>query len=364
MRDWSKLGGEYALIGRIVQALQRIPAFAPLLQVPPTSRGEPNSIGSPCWQGEPYGRGLEKEGFHIEGIGDDAAILQLNNRALLWTTDMLVEGVHFRADWIDARSLGWKSLAVNLSDIAAMGGTPLAALLSLALPPERTGAWLDDFIEGFVECASRYDTLLIGGDTNRAEHVAVNVTVLGQAEAPLWRRGARPGDWILVTGALGGSRAGLEWLLHASPTVAPIDLTPHFRPVPRLREGQLTAQLGASAMMDISDGLASDLPKLLWASEVGAILYPHQIPVHPEALRWAQAQGADPALFAIAGGEDYELLITAPPEVARQLLQSVPEETGTPLTHIGQITAENALWLEYPDGRREPLTVQGWNHFS
>jgi thiamine-monophosphate kinase len=352
MRDWSELGGEYALIGRIVQALQRTPAFAPLMQETP--------------QEGALGKGVRL----LEGIGDDAAILQLlpvhgeGRGFLLCTADMLVEGVHFRADWIDARSLGWKSLTVNLSDIAAMGGTPLATLLSLALPPERTGAWLDDFVEGFLECAARYGTLLIGGDTNRAEHGVVDVMVLGQVEAtPVRRRGARPGDWILVTGALGGSRAGLEWLMHDSPTAVPIDLTPHFRPVPRLQEGQLAAQLGASAMMDISDGLASDLPKLLWASEVGGILYPHQIPVHPEALRWAQAQGADPALFAMAGGEDYELLITAPPEVAQQMLQRIPAETGTPLTHIGQITAENRLWLEYPDGRREPLTVQGWNHF-
>jgi thiamine-monophosphate kinase len=339
MRDWSELGGEYALIGRIVQAVQR---------------------GAP----------LASEGLElIEGIGDDAAILQAGRHevcpyTLLWTTDMLIEGVHFRLDWIDARSLGWKALAVNLSDIAAMGGVPLAALLSLALPPERTGAWLDDFIEGFLECATRYRTALIGGDTNRAEHVVLSVAVLGQAKTPpIRRRGARPGDWILVTGTLGGSRAGLEWLLHPMDTLSPIDLTPHFRPVPRLQEGQLAAQLGASAMIDLSDGLAADLPKLLWASAVGGVLYPHQIPVHSEAVRWAQAQDADPAQFAMAGGEDYELLLTAPPNAARQLLERIPAETGTPLAHIGQITAENALWLEYPDGRREPLSVRGWDHF-
>ncbi|MFN4034141.1 MAG: thiamine-phosphate kinase, partial [Fimbriimonadales bacterium] len=199
------------------------------------------------------------------GVGDDTAVLKVGQQTLLWTADMLVEGVHFRVDWIDPASLGWKALAVNLSDIAAMGGAPVGALLSIALPPERTGDWFGAFLDGFLECARAHDTALIGGDTNRAEQIVIDVSVLGRVTgAPLTRDGAAVGDWLMVTGALGGSRAGLEALLAGASDA--IDLTPHFRPTPRLQAGALAQALGATAMMDLSDGLAADLPKLLRAS--------------------------------------------------------------------------------------------------
>ncbi|MCS7299990.1 MAG: thiamine-phosphate kinase [Fimbriimonadales bacterium] len=296
----------------------------------------------------------------LKGIGDDAAILRVGATTLLWTADMLIEGVHFRLDWTDARALGWKALAVNLSDVAAMGGAPAGALLSIALPPEYIGRWLNEFIEGFMECAYAYGTALIGGDTNRAERIAIDVSVLGAVEGEAVQRdGARAGDWILVTGALGGSRAGLEALQTGAADA--VDLTPHFRPQPRLQAGALARTLGATAMMDISDGLAADLPRLLRASGVGAVVALSQIPVHPAARRWATACGVDPYLFAYAGGEDYELLLTAPPEVAQQLLQAQSE---TPFTHIGVVIPEPELWLEYPDGRRESPSVGGWDHFT
>ena len=299
----------------------------------------------------------------VQGIGDDTAVLQAGGQALLWTADMLVEGIHFRLDWIDPHSLGWKSLAVNLSDTAAMGGVPTGALLSLALPSERTGGWLDAFVEGFIECARTYATPLLGGDTNRAERVVIDVSVLGVVSAhPVLRSGAQPGDWVLVTGALGGSRAGLEALL-ASDT-AGIDLMPHFRPVPRVEVGALARELGATAMMDLSDGLAADLPKLLRASGVGAVVFPKQIPVHPVAYRWAQGRGIEPERFAMAGGEDYELLLTAPPATAQQMLEQIPPQTGVALSVIGEITEPRELWLEYPDGKREPFALAGWDHFT
>ncbi|MCX7993451.1 MAG: thiamine-phosphate kinase, partial [Fimbriimonadales bacterium] len=288
---------------------------------------------------------------------------QMCIRDSLWTVDILLEGVHFRMDWIDARSLGWKSLAVNLSDIAAMGGEPASALLSIALPPLYTGEWLDAFLEGFTECARTFQTALVGGDTNRAEQMVIDVSVLGTLEGcPVLRRGAQVRDWILVTGALGGSRAGLESLLASRGQ--DIDLTPHFRPVPRLSAGALARELGATAMMDLSDGLAADLPKLLRASAKGAIVYPAQIPVHTAALQWAQARGLDPAQFAIAGGEDYELLITAPPMVAQHMLKRIPQETGVPLSVIGEVIEARELWLQHPDGRRESFAIAGWDHFT
>ncbi|MCX7924235.1 MAG: thiamine-phosphate kinase [Fimbriimonadales bacterium] len=331
MRLDAQVGGESALIERIARKAQD---FTPLEQI-----------------------------AIVQGIGDDTAVLLADGQTLLWTADMLLEGVHFRLDWIDPRSLGWKSLAVNLSDIAAMGGAPIGALLSMALPPKRTGEWLDAFVEGFVECARACSTALLGGDTNRFEQVVVDVSVLGVVSGrPVLRNGARQGDWILVTGGLGGSKAGLE-ALQAGETDN-IDLTPHFRPVPRLQAGALARELGATAMMDLSDGLAADLPKLLRASGSGAVVYPAQVPVHPVARQWAQAHGLDPALFAIAGGEDYELLITAPPPKAERMLERIPKQTGTALSKIGEVVAEPELWLEYPDGRRESFEIAGWDHFT
>jgi thiamine-monophosphate kinase len=215
------------------------------------------------------GRASLPQPFHLlQGIGDDTAVLQAGDQTLLWTADMLVEGVHFRLDWIDPAALGWKSLAVNLSDIAAMGGTPVGALLSLALPAECTGAWLDAFVDGFADCAQTYGVALLGGDTNRAERVVIDVSVLGIVTGqPVLRSGAQVGDWLLVTGALGGSRAGLFALMAGK--ASEVDLAPHFRPIPRLQVGMLARELGATAMMDLSDGLAADLPKLLRASGVG-----------------------------------------------------------------------------------------------
>jgi thiamine-monophosphate kinase len=298
----------------------------------------------------------------LQGIGDDTAVLQAGDQTLLWTADMLVEGVHFRLDWIDPAALGWKSLAVNLSDIAAMGGEPASALLSIALPAEHTCAWLDAFVDGFADCAQTYGVALIGGDTNRAERVVIDVSVLGIVTGqPVLRSGARAGDWLLVTGALGGSRTGLFALMAGK--ASEVDLAPHFRPTPRLQAGTLARELGATAMMDLSDGLAADLPKLLRASGVGAIVYAAQVPVHPAAAHWAQTQGIDPIAFAIAGGEDYELLIAAPLPVAQQLLERVPAETGVPLTKIGEVIAAQEVWLQHADGRRESLAIAGWDHF-
>lgn len=295
----------------------------------------------------------------VQGIGDDCAVIEIGGHTLLLTVDMLVEGVHFRLDWIDARSLGWKSLAVNLSDIAGMGGTPACALLSLAIPATLTGEWFDNFTAGVMECAQIYGCALIGGDTNRSETVVIDITVLGTVEgAPVLRSGAQPGNWLMVTGALGGSRAGLYALITGE--TGGTDLTPHLRPIPRLREGQLARTLGVSAMMDISDGLSADLPKLLKASGVGAIVRQSAIPVHPTAYQWAVQHHEDPALFALQGGEDYELLITAQPDIAERLIAKAK----IPITRIGEIIGDPQLWLETETGERVLWTFQGWDHFN
>ena len=482
----------------------------------------------------------------VQGIGDDTAVVRLGDQLILFTVDMLVEGVHFRLDWTDAYRLGWKALAVNLSDIGAMGGQPVLALLSLAMPermganlilsyeergqrgspspfsgekgqgvegfsnltppsplsasreggvassgspspftergsggevnsenltppaplsasreggepsapspftergsggevnsenlsplsplsasreggvassgspspftergsggevnqetpsptlplnagggsallpsPEASGeglgvratetptqketenelAWLHAFANGLHDCASAYQTVIVGGDTNRSDKIVIDVMVMGLLEGePVLRSGAQVGDWILVTGTLGGSRAGLMRLMRGE-TNDEQALTAHLMPIPRVREGQLLRQVGVHAMMDISDGLAEDLPRLLRASGVGAVVFPHRIPVHLSAQRYAHQASEDPAQFALQGGEDYELLVCADPETAQKLLLQLPTETGTLLTWIGVIEPGDALWLEDEGGTRTPLTLRGWSHF-
>lgn len=333
--NWERLGKEFQLIGQIAQKAGSLKPADKRVQI-------------------------------VQAIGDDTAILQLNSPAqLLWTADMLIEGIHFRLDLCDAYRLGWKALAVNLSDIAAMGGTPVGALLSVAIPEERTGDWWDQFMEGFLDCARTYQTPLLGGDTNRSGQITLDVSVLGLAP-PLGatqRNQAQPGDHLFVTGALGGSRAGLQRLLAQGLEQANAQdleaVETHLKPLPRLEEGHIAAQSGVNAMMDISDGLAGDLPKLCAASGLGAVVKTEQIPIHPAVDRWLDAQ-QERARFALEGGEDYELLIAVSPEQADSFSSRLK---AVPITKIGYLTEEPEIWLEEPDGRRFPLQG-GWDHFG
>lgn len=299
----------------------------------------------------------------VQGVGDDCAVVQVGKQILLLTVDMLVEGVHFRLDWTDPHALGWKALAVNLSDIAAMGGIPALALLSMVLPAQRRGAWLDALIDGIADCARTYGCALVGGDTNRSEQVILDIAVVGTVNGtPVMRSGAQPGDWLMVTGTLGGSRAGLLALMAGTPYQ--VDLTAHLKPIPRLAEGQIARAAGVHAMMDISDGLSADLPKLLRASGVGAVVSQSAVPVHPAARQWAATHQLDPTVFAMEGGEDYELLLAVAPADAERLQQHMQAQLGTPLTRIGTICAEPNLWLETTSGQRTVWTFKGWDHFS
>lgn len=335
--DWTRLGQEFAFIGRIVDRLK--PSQPPA------------------------------EGFHlVQGIGDDTAVIQTAAGEMLWTSDMLIEGVHFRLDLGDPYRLGWKALAVNLSDIAAMGGQPIFALWSCAFPPECLLGWADRLVEGFLACAQQYGVQLIGGDTNRASMVVLDIGVLGRATCrPLFRSTAHAGDRLFLTGSIGGSRAGLERLLQDGWQKAEADdpaaVETHLKPIPRLREGQLAAEQGASALIDLSDGLAGDLLKLCEASGCGAILWQHALPLHPSVTRLAQEKGFDPHLFALVGGEDYELLIAVPPDWASECQQRIEAETGTTLTEIGFLTEERTLWVKDPSGQHLPLPA-GWDHFG
>ena len=327
----------------------------------------------------------------ILGIGDDAALLEVpEERQLVATIDTLVEEVHFRRDWTGPEDLGWKSLAVNVSDVAAMGAEPLAAFLSLALPEGMEVEWVEAFIRGMDECAQEYGCRLAGGDTVRSpRHLTITVALLGTVERgrALLRSGARVGDAICVTGTLGDSAAGLALLEkgigyrvsgigsepslrtpsteHRTPNTLPFAplLAAHHRPRPCLAAARALAASGwVTAMMDLSDGLASDIRHLAARSGVGARIRRDALPVSAAARAAGTALGVDPAEWALHGGEDYELLFTVAPDAldrARELALLV----GAPLTLIGEISAAGLALVEV-DSNETPLEPVGFTHFN
>lgn len=275
---------------------------------------------------------------NFEGIGDDCAVLPLGDEALVFTTDALIEGVHFLRHATSARELGHKALAVNLSDVAAMGVCPVAVLLSMSLPTTVDEAWAASFIEGFAALAEKHHVALIGGDTTRSERdIALSVTAIGRgAHAALKRRSAaRCGDTIFVSDRLGASAAGLHKVLQGN-LGHPL-ATLHRTPQPEIEVGVWLGQRPeVHAMMDLSDGLASDIRHLVEASCVGADLYIEQIPT---------AEGATP-VEARCGGEDYKLLFTVDTEGAAQLCADFEAHFQRPLYSIGTITNGGVRWLE------------------
>ena len=303
------------------------------------------------------------------GIGDDCAILQPRaNEELLVTTDFSLEGRHFRRDWHSPQSVGHRTLARGLSDLAAMGARPLAAFLSLALPRNvaRNLRWLDGFLGGFVGLAAASSAPLAGGDTSESpsEHILADVVLLGAAPRgkSLRRSGAKPGDLLYCTGSLGGAAAELA-LLSKSPrrfrTATPADNHPHLFPVPRLAQGQtLLRRKLATACMDISDGLSTDLAHLCEASGVSAKVEAAKLPLHPLAQQLSKESALAAALH---GGEDYELLFTA--NAATKMPKSL---AGIPITHIGRIIPSRKnkpqVTLIDDNGSRSALAPQGWEH--
>lgn len=308
------------------------------------------------------------------GIGDDAAVSSTVRGALqVLTTDALVEGVHFDLAFSSFHDVGFKALAVNLSDVAAMGGIPRLALLSLILPGGMAAGSIDALLEGFSDMAAAAKVTLAGGNITRSPGpLIVDVSVVGSAKPRrvLTRAGGRPGDALFVSGAIGAAAAGLDWL-QAQPRGAATDpddagmrecVSRHRSPVPRLRLGAVAGQTrAATACMDSSDGLADAVRQIAEQSGTGAIIDAAALPVHPAAARWFAGRGRDPIAAAIAGGDDYELLFAVPPRFRGRWRNVVRHAQGVPLTCIGELTRDRGI-LMIREGRQEPLP-QGFLHF-
>src|SRR2546427_582879 len=256
----------------------------------------------------------------VRGIGDDCAVLRpAAGMEILLTTDTQEEGVHFRRDWSTPQDIGWRCLAVNVSDIPAMGGAPLGAVIALSVPATLDVAFVEALYDGIQELAAAYDCPVIGGNVSKASgHVSVTITVLGEVPAGhgVYRSGAQVGDEIWVTGDLGGAKAGLEVLLHpdrvTSLSTAAV-LQRYRRPRPRLREAQYLRQHGVlHSLIDLSDGLSSDLAHICTESGVGAELEATHIPMSEEVRHVARALQVAPLILALHGGEDFELCLTTP----------------------------------------------------
>lgn len=309
----------------------------------------------------------------IQGIGDDCAVLA-NREAeslSLVTTDTLVEGVHFDLSWHPPELLGRKAVAVNVSDIAAMGGRPRFALLSLAVPAAFKPEALDVFLGGFMAALASHRVTLIGGDTVRSEQgLVLSVTVLGEVERGqvVYRSGARPGDQIWVSGELGQAAAGLEICRQRQAALHetyPELVAAHLNPTPEMALGQALARAGCvSAMIDMSDGLASDLAHVCEESMVGAVIYADRLPISAATRQTAQTLGQAPLQLALTGGEDYRLLFTAPPTANNTIRGLASQAAHGQLFPIGEIRTGQGVLLATAGGQTSRIDFQGYDHFA
>jgi thiamine-monophosphate kinase len=301
----------------------------------------------------------------IIGIGDDAAAWHGETSIQLATVDSLIQGIHFLPGMASWKELGWKALAVNLSDIAAMGGVPRYALVSLAIPDTTEVTEVTDLYQGMIDLAQRFGVAIVGGDTDSAPQVIISLTLLGCTRSEgshiLTRSAAKPGDKIAVTGFLGTAAAGLEMLtrkLQFDPEAEACLRQAFLQPYPRIIEGQLLVEQGVKTAIDISDGLVSDLKHICQASQVSARIEIDRVPIHPAVKR----NFGDKSLeLALSGGEDYELLFTASAEV----IERAKRAASCPVTVIGEILAgePGSITLINRQGKPFSLGKTGWEHF-
>lgn len=294
----------------------------------------------------------ETDGRVLLGIGDDAAILNPQNSDTVLTVDLLTEGVDFLLDQVEPQLIGRKALAVNLSDLAAMGAEPVAVLIAVALPKNRAETLAPQLLEGMRPLLRKHKVALIGGDTNTWDGgLVVSVTAVGRVtkHGPITRRGAKPGDRILVTGELGGSILRHQFLFE-----------------PRIDEAlYLNEHADIHAAIDISDGLSLDLARLATESKLGAVIDAAKVPISHDAMTLAtqnanNVESKSPLERALYDGEDFELILAVPPDEAKRLVERQPLDV--PLTDIGEFVPEPGQWLRDEHGRLRQITPQGFVH--
>ncbi|SMC27692.1 thiamine-monophosphate kinase [Desulfacinum hydrothermale DSM 13146] len=312
----------------------------------------------------------------VHGIGDDVAVVRTDSdHLLLVTCDCQIEGVHFLRHALNFWDLGWRAASVNLSDLAAMGGEPLWAVVSLMAPAELPVKAVEDLYRGMADALRPWQATVVGGNTARhPDRLVVDVTLLGRArpDGIVTRDGARPGDVIVVTGTLGGARAGLEWargrVAGDAPEVRKQAMARYRTPRARVAEGKALAATGrVRAMLDVSDGLLGDLRHLCQASGVGALVEAACIPVDPCCRQTALSVGADPLEWALRGGEDYELLFSVDRQGGvGQVMEALGAVSDVAFAVIGWIVPREAgIQVVFPDGTRRSLTAEGgWDHFG
>lgn len=327
---------------------------------------------------------IKTTGISGLGAGDDCAVIPMDKtRSLLVTTDILIEGKHFLLDKITPEELGYKSVAVNLSDIAAMGGSPHSLFLSIGIPPDTEETWLTRFFDGLRDCAFKYGTTLAGGDTSSADKLIINITALGEApnDRIKYRSGAQPGDVIIATGNLGDSAAGLNLILNENlildknktdySSTEKTLIRRHHYPEPHINEGLFLSQFKETgAMIDISDGIASDLKHILKRSKLGssknlnAKINSNKLPLSPELQTLPQQ---DQLKYALTGGEDYVLLATIRKYAYKKMADLFEKEFSRPLTAIGEIcegdnSTDGKIYRDV-NGKLVELELGGFSHF-
>jgi thiamine-monophosphate kinase len=308
------------------------------------------------------------------GIGDDAAVVAAGDRLQVLTTDMLVQDVDFDLSMTSARDLGYKSVAVNLSDVAAMGASPRFCLVAAGFPAYSDPGWVVELFGGMREAADEHAVAIVGGDLSRSNAVVLSVAMTGEAPpgGVVLRSGANVGDRLVVTGGLGAAAGGLRLLRAGVREVARATAAGWgralvgalHRPTARVGEGQTLRACGATAMIDVSDGLAMDLGRLCEASGLGGAVRLDAIPVEPELAGLRELTGDDPLALALHGGEDFELLAALPAGAVAGAAAALGDRFGTRLTEIGEARETPGVIVVSADGSKAPLDPEGFDHFA
>ncbi len=305
----------------------------------------------------------------LVGIGDDAAVLDTGSpEKLIVTTDAMVEGVHFRTEWLTYEEIGWRAMAACLSDIAAMGARPVATFASVALPADLDADLALDLTRGLAKCAEACGTALVGGDCAASpQRIFIDVMAVGTAKEPWLRSGAQPGDVLMVTGCLGDAAAAVAMLSNGQQrdAIAGHLLNSFVRPGPRLREAATLAESEiVRAALDISDGLVQDAGHLAKQSNLGIRINSQTVPISDNCRQAALALDCDALQWGLAGGEDFELLLAMSEDGAEEAAQLLRDGCGTNLTVIGQIVEGDGVTVLDANGQEIPVPRAGWDHFG